>query len=178
MYGGVLDLIGLGFIINIGNQHCQLHVGMLSGAVTIGTIMWDSNTNTTIIQDIIASGKDISSVIASLNKQAYQYLGRAQILLIVGGLSSVFAVVSYFERKKAQKVNEIRSAARMKLESYSEENQPKIYCIACQDAVKEIICLPCKHVVCCLDCWGAIRNKTKCMVCNRAITGRATWMDA
>jgi Zinc finger, C3HC4 type (RING finger) len=175
--GRVFEFFGVGFIFDVGQYHKRIEISLLSSAVLIGTVKWDSESQSASVEDVIAASRDVPELMETIHEQGMTYLKRAQVLMILAFQFGVLTVVAYRALLKNRVVEVDRNAARKKLDSYSTDIQEQIYCITCQDAIKEVVCLPCKHVVCCVDCWEVVRNKTNCMVCNTQIAGLASWND-
>jgi hypothetical protein len=42
-------------------------------------------------------------------------------------------------------------------------------CVICMEVARQVLFMPCKHVVCCSNCSGHVQ---KCPVCNQRITSK------
>lgn len=80
---------------------------------------------------------------------------------------------SVFHHSKSTSVNlsDPDQVAHLRyLEQKLNEERDRHLCIVCQDAVRAVLLLPCRHLCLCNECWQSLRDRsTGCPVCRRSV---------
>lgn len=149
--------------------------------VFIGTLGYNVNTKEPYIENIWMMAKDSVDLITKLDK--------GTSLMIVGGILSLMAssfighyiytiAKEFYNRKglikkqEAIKERMIKNSLALHQE-LTEDQKESLMCMVCNEYVRDVLVLPCHHLLTCSDCYYRLQNAQTCMVCKKPVEGIA-----
>lgn len=149
--------------------------------VFIGTVGYNLTTKEPFVESIGMMAKDSLALLDKADKRSsFMVVGSIFCFSIAAWAGYyVYSVVKDYstrllllKRQEALKAKAIENSLKQH-GRLSEEQSKALECIICYSYLRDLIMLPCNHLVCCSECFLTMQNKDTCMICKKKITGTA-----
>jgi len=153
-----------------------------SSMLMIGSIGYDLSRDKPFIHEVLWMGKDVGDLEQLLNKTMSVHI----VVIILSGCAFAGIAKYIFDelkvllfakknllRQQRMKERFDRAAAREIGSELTEDQKESFLCMVCNEYYREVICLPCHHLLSCKACYDRLGNKANCMMCKKAVTGVA-----
>jgi len=149
----------------------------------VGTVTYDKLADKVVLEDILWTGLDqghLEKLMQTDSKLKLLFGGLFLAVAAAAGVGLYWRLTT--EKSKTARTNNREQARQIFAEvierpepELREEVKERLTCIACTVYLKDVACLPCRHVSCCLDCLERLeaQHKNTCVMCKRQVTGVA-----